>query len=283
MIFETRIPAAPLDAFVEYLWLYDDFAPLHTKEKFLPDASMELIIDLREHPKRLFHHDYSVRRAFRHSWLSGMQQDYLVIDSSPGSMMGAHFRPGGAWPFFARPLSEFAGQVVELESVIGRESDLVRDQLLSAPSANVKLSILERWLLRVGGDRLRPDPTVSFALERLMSLPVRLLVRELADAVGVSHKHLIQRFDCRIGMTPKQLDRVLRFQRAVRTLAGRRHGDVDWAALALDCGYYDQAHFINEFRQFSGITPTSYRKQMPQYANFLVVDPPSATSPESCP
>jgi hypothetical protein len=94
MILESHVPAAPLDQFIEFFWFYDEFSPSHSKEKLLPDGSMEFIIDLREHPKRLYdRNDYSRYTAFRHAWLSGAQAEYLIIDASPGSMLGAHFRP----------------------------------------------------------------------------------------------------------------------------------------------------------------------------------------------
>src|SRR6185369_11301319 len=123
MIFERLVPSPPLNAFVEFLWLYDDYAPSHSKEKLLPDGSMELIIDLRDHPKHKYdRQDFSHATPFRKYWLSGMQNEYIVIESSPGSMMGVHFRPGGAWPFFGMPLSEFSDQVIELDCVLGDDA-----------------------------------------------------------------------------------------------------------------------------------------------------------------
>src|SRR3954466_12149287 len=135
MIFHRHTPAPPLNAFVEFLWFYDDFAPAHRKEKLLPDGSMELIIDLRDHPKHKYdRHDLSRSTAYRKSWLSGMQNEFIVIEASAGSMMGVHFRPGGAWPFFGTPLSEFSDRVIELENILGAQADELRDQLLEAPT-----------------------------------------------------------------------------------------------------------------------------------------------------
>lgn len=278
MVFETYVPAPPLNRFVEFLWFYDDFTPLHTKEKLLPDASMELIIDLREHPKALYDPDDFTRSVkFRRYWLSGMQRKYLVIDASPGSMMGAHFRTGGAWPFFGAPLREFSDQVVELDCVLGSQAESLRERLLEEPDAKRKLRCLEKFLLKIGGTRLESDRSVDFALEQIMSLPVRLLMRDLASIMGVSQKHLIHLFDMRVGMTPKQVDRVVRFQKVVKGLGKADVRNLDWSRIAVDCGYYDQPHFINDFRLFSGLTPSAFLEQEWDYTNFLIVDPPSAT------
>lgn len=273
MIFKRHVPAPPLNSFIEFFWYYDGFAPDHTKEKLLPDGTMELIIDLREHPKHTYDpRSLKEKRAFRHSWLSGMHHDYIVISASPGSMMGAHFRPGGAWPFFGTPLSEFTDNVVEFDSVIGNQARLLRERLLAAPTPELKIEILEKFLLARGGDRLYPDRAVHFAIEQMISVPMRLLIRDLAAKVGISQKHLISLFDQRVGMTPKQLDKVLRFQKVIQTLAATKPTEVDWASVAIGCGYYDQAHFINDFQSFSGMTPTAYLAQQWEYSNYVIVE-----------
>ncbi len=273
MIFKRHIPATPLNSFVEFLWFYDGFAPDHTKEKLLPDGTMELIIDLRDHPKHTYDpRSLKEKRAFRKSWLSGMHHDYIVISALPGSMMGAHFRPGGAWPFFGAPLSEFTDNVVEFDSVLGNEAVFLRERLLAAPTPELKFEILEKFLLVRGGDRLYPDGAVHFAIDQMISVPMRLLIRDLAAKVGISQKHLISLFDQRVGMTPKQLDKVLRFQKVIQTLAATKPKEVDWVSVAIDCGYYDQAHFINDFQSFSGMTPTAYLAQQWEYSNYVIVE-----------
>jgi AraC-like DNA-binding protein len=273
MIYKRHVPVRPLNLFVEHLWFYDEYTSSHTKEKLLPDGTMELIIDLREHPKHTYEpRTLQVDREYRQAWLSGMHHDYIVIESSPGSMMGVHFRPGGAWPFFGRPLSEFTDDVVELQDVLGSEASFLRERLLAAPTAELKFAILERFLLLRGGDRLYPDRAVHFAVEQMISMPMRLLIRDLAAKVGISQKHLINLFDQRVGMKPKQLDRVLRFQRVIQTLSTTKPKEVDWVEVAMECGYYDQAHFIHDFQAFSGMTPTGYLAQQWEYSNYVIVE-----------
>jgi AraC-like DNA-binding protein len=273
MIFERLVPAPPLNSFVEFLWLYDDFAPSHSKEKLLPDGSMELIIDLRDHPKHKYdRHDFSKATPYRKYWLSGMQNQFIVIEASIGSMMGVHFRAGGAWPFFGMPLSEFSDQVVELDCVLGEDAaSSLRDRLLAEPTPRAKLRLLERFMLALGGDRLYPDRTVAHAVQQIMSLPMRLLIRDLASKIGISQKHLIHLFDQRVGMKPKQLDRILRFNRVIQSIA-KNPKEVDWASVALDCGYYDQSHFIHDFQAFAGMTPSDYLIHNWEYSNYVVVD-----------
>jgi|SRR5271166_91569 len=272
MIYLTRVPAAPLSSLVEFLWFYENLETDHVKEKLLPDASMELIIDLSEGPKKLYH-NYDLERysAYNRCWVSGMQRQFIVLGVEQGSsMMGAHFRTGGAAPFFGFPLSELAGNVVELDLIWKREILALREQLLETPSPGGKFDLLEAYLLAKAQARLQADMAVLAALRILRSWPA-LSLRELASRLGLSHKQMLARFDCRVGLTPKLTSRIFRFQRALAS-ANDAKAIPDWSDLAVDCGYYDQAHLIHEFRQLAGLTPSEYLRGRTDFPQYVAVE-----------
>jgi AraC-like DNA-binding protein len=272
MIYLTRVPKAPLSHFVELLWFYENLETDHAKEKLLPDASMELIIDLGEGPKKLYdNRDLERFSVYNRCWVSGMQRQFILLGVEQGSsMMGAHFRTGGAAPFFGFPLSELSGNVVELDLIWKREILALREQLLEMPSPNGKFNLLESYLIAKAQSRLEPDLAVSAALQTLRSWPV-LSLRELASRLGLSHKQMLARFDCRVGMTPKLTSRIFRFQKAL-SAANRATTTPDWSDLAVECGYYDQAHLIHEFRQLAGLTPSEYLRGRTDFPLYVVVD-----------
>ncbi|HEY7616139.1 MAG TPA: helix-turn-helix domain-containing protein [Terriglobales bacterium] len=272
MIYRLRVPQPPLSYFVENLWLYQDLEVNHSKEKLLPDAAMELIIDLGEGAKKLYdRRGLNCCSNYHRCWISGVQRQFLVIGTEQGSsMMGAHFRTGGAAPFFRFPVSELAGSVVELDLIWKREILALREQLLEAPSIDVKFNLLEAYLIAKAESRLEPDKTISAALATMRSWPVMPL-GELASRLGLSHKQMIARFDCRVGMTPKLTSRLIRFQGALASVS-RAKSAPEWSELALDCGYYDQAHFIHEFQEFAGMTPAEYSRKRTEYPNYVMVE-----------
>ncbi len=92
----------------------------------------------------------------------------------------------------------------------------------------------------------------------------------MAEELGVSQKHLIARFHKQVGLTPKSLLRVFRFQKVIQELEEK--GKVDWLQIVTDCGYYDQAHFIRDFYAFSGIRPGLYKNSRGEYTNYLPVE-----------
>jgi len=275
MIFRRHIPAEPLARFIEFFWFYEDLYPNHSREHVLPDGTFELIIDLRETPRKLFdREDWNRFTPFRRGWLSGAHSEYIIIDALPASsMIGAHFRPGGAAAVLGLPANEMCDQVVELDAFWGDDAWDLREQLLAARGSDAKFHLLEKFLL----SRLRRNKTneasqrkISWALERFSADPHALTIRSAAHQLGVSHKHFIEQFRRQVGLTPKLFCRVQRFQHVLSRINSRQM--VEWADVACACGYFDQAHFANDFRAFSGLNPTAYLSHNVEYPNFVPVD-----------
>lgn len=280
--YTARAPGPPLDRYVEIFWHYSGLQPDHSLEKILPDGAVELIIDLTDFPKRLHDpDDLRLARLYRDAWISGMRTEHLVIGADPGSsMMGVRFRPGGVGAFLPCPAAEIADRVIELDRIWGRASSSLRERLLEAPDARARFGIVEAFLHERYRDRFAPRPLVLEALERLRQTPGPLRVVDVAAELGVSQKHLIELFDRSVGLKPKAAHRVFRFVNALERIHG--HRGLNWSALALDCGYYDQSHFNREFRAFSGITPTEYEEHGGDLLFYVVLDrrehPPTGSS-----
>ena len=272
MIYRIRQPRRELAPFIENLWFYEDLQTGHSKEKLLPDASMELIIDLSEGPKKLYdNRDLESYTTFDQCWISGLQRKYIVLGVQQGaSMMGAHFRTGGAAPFFDFPISELAGEVIQLDSIWKREILCLREQLLEMGTPDQKFDLLESFLIAKAKSRLAPDLAVVKALQTLRSWPV-LPLKELASRLGLSHKQMLARFDSRVGATPKLASRIFRFQGAVHAMAEIEMAP-DWPDLAVRCGYYDQSHMIHEFQDLAGLTPTEYLRGRTQFPLYVALD-----------
>src|SRR5260370_23329202 len=161
-----HVPAPPLNRYVDFFWYYVDLSPDHDREHVLPDGTFELIINLQETPRKLFHRaDSTEHDAFKRGWISGAHSKFLVIDALPrSSMIGVHFKPGGASAFLGLPAGELAGQLVELDALWGRTGWDSRDQLLATRTAASKFGILERLLSeRLAPNKLRQRHSVAIA------------------------------------------------------------------------------------------------------------------------
>jgi AraC-like DNA-binding protein len=269
MLFQQRAPRPPLDTFVESIWICrNDPAPL-SLQWILPTGAAQLIVNLKEDETRLYDPAAPERcAAIDGSVLSGPYTRVQVIDSSEQEYVaGVAFRPGGTVPFIRFPVHETTDADVPLEALWGRAStQALRERLLESRDAIGALDVLEDALL---AEVRRPElhPAVAFALRSFDRLPGMASMAAVTDAVGMSAKRFIERFKVDVGMTPKRFCRVRRFQRAVTQ--AHRGRSVDWSGVALDCGYFDQAHFIHDFRSFAGMTPTQYLGAKTDFQNHV--------------
>ena len=278
MLFLNRIPAAPLDGPIASIWYCEGEPRPFALERVLPSGSAQLIVNLKEDQTRAYHVEDGTctMTSTSGSVLAGVSSRYGVIDTAEQECVaGVVFRPGGTGAFFAIPAHETRDADIPLELLWdrGRVSEL-RERLLAAASPEARLDAMERAMLE-SWRAATLHPAVGFALARFASRPETTSIAVVADRVGLSPKRFIERFKSAVGMTPKHYCRLLRFQRA---LGRAEQGfSVDWTRIALDCGYFDQSHFIHDFRSFSGITPTGYeagRTEFRNHVKFLQSDIP---------
>jgi AraC-like DNA-binding protein len=256
--FKICKPAPPLSAHVESLWIYKGIAAGGGTERILPTGTLELVINLRQ--DHLSFHDPD--RAGRVSRFSGAiisgAHGCGLIPRNPDQifLIGAHFKPGGAFPFLGLPAVEFADTHADLASVWGSSADPLRERLCEAKTSEQQFHILEHALLQ----RLRRDVEKHYAVQAALEIFERntegTKISETAKYVGLSQRRFIQAFKTEVGLTPKLFSRIQRFQRARITI--QRTSTPDWPGLALDLGYFDQSHLIREFVEFSGLSPTDY-------------------------
>lgn len=253
-----RMPRAPLAPFVEMLWLHEGYVRPHPRERLLPNATMELVIGLK---------DGARADDTRGTTLVGAHSQSWVLDTSEAiSVIGVHFKAGGGFPFFAMPAGELHNLRVPLDVVWGEGAASVVDQVRSAPTVDAKFDALESALL----DRARSfvrHPAVAFAVRELSRATAARSVGDVTDAIGMSQRRFLDRFRGEVGMAPKLFARVRRFQAVIATVHTLR--EVDWADVAATCGYFDQAHFIHDFRAFSGFTPAEYFALKSEHRNHV--------------
>ena len=246
-MFRHRVPEPPLSDHVAILWLYETPAPEHAQERLMPSGSMELVVDLREPA----------------TYLAGAHSQPAFLDTNKiVHVIGAHFRPGGAYALMTMPADALHNEGASLDDVWSRaEASELRERLLAAVDP---LDLFEQALIA----RLRRprNPMVRFAIEEFRRAKP---VGDVGQQVGVSQRTFISTFAREVGLTPKLYCRVRRFQRVLRMV--HRREDVDWSEVALACGYFDQPHLIRDFREFSGMSPSTYLDARTEHLNHVPV------------
>jgi len=185
-----------------------------------------------------------------------MTRALVFRDSVDTSYLGVRFRPGVAGVLFGIPASELTDERVPLAEV-WPESEAVCDALSRAPDTGARIrtiSVAVARRLLAAADT--PPPAVVAAAEQVVGARGRVAIAALAAELGVTRQHLARSFARHVGLSPKLLARVVRARHVVHCV--RRRGDVDWSALALEAGYYDQSHLIAELKELTGLAPSGW-------------------------
>jgi len=251
VLYVRRTPGPPLAAHVAELWCFAD-APPHAAERILPTGALELVINLDEDELRIYRGP-TVRR-YAGALVSGAYRSHFGIDTREhASIIGVHFRPGGAWPFLGVPPGALADTHVELAALWGPRAVELRERLCAAPTPDARFALLERALVDRLARARRSHAAVPAAIAALADGTTR--VAAVAAALGISPRRLTDIFTAEAGLAPKAFARIARFRRALAR--ARRERDPDWAQLAAACGYCDQSHLIRDFVALAGDPPTA--------------------------
>jgi AraC-like DNA-binding protein len=237
----------------------------------MPSGEPCIIFTLRDDPIRIYESDSFDRyTSYGNAVLSGARTEGFVIDTDQqDETFGIAFHPGGSFPFFHEPASETRNLTVRLDCFWGASVGRMRERLLAAHGAQQMFAIAERELLQRVRRPLALHKAVTLGRGEFCRAPHIAAITRVVDQTGLSQRRFIELFQDQIGITPKAFCRVRRFQRVLESVHGAR--EAEWAQVALDCGYYDQAHFIHDFRAFSGVTPGEYLKRATAHLNHVPV------------
>ena len=257
-IFKFYKPKAPLSKFVDSFWLYEGYVPENKAERILPTGTLELVVNLRQNELGFC----DAERPENCSRLSGAVvsgasgRGFAPDTAEEAFIIGVHFKPGGAFPFLGLPAGDLADTHVDLETLWGPSAGRLRERLCEARNSAERFQLLQEALLIRLCHGVEQHYAVSAALEMFGKNQAGPRVREAAKYLGLSQRRFIQVFKGEVGITPKLFSRIQRFQQT-RTFL-QHNASINLADLAVDLGYFDQSHFIREFLEFSGLSPTDY-------------------------
>jgi AraC-like DNA-binding protein len=242
--YEERRPPVHLANYIECFWTFETSAP-DSNHRVLPDGCTDLLISPSEsHPELT---------------VVGTMTSARVFELPKGQIIGVRFRPGMSSGFVRVSGAEIVDQRLALEDIWGARARHLAARLVDTSFASSRIALMEEHLTSQLSDQGALSPTQR-ALLWAEQMRGCVSIDELAYHSGLSPRQLRRNCHELTGLTPKQLCRALRFRHAATKASSAERGQ--WSDLALDCGYYDQAHFINEFRELSGLTPGEYYAAM---------------------
>jgi|SRR5699024_57381 len=244
-------PPAHLSSYVRFFWtLEGDSAYIHRR---MADVSPELIFHYKGQFNLL-----TPDEGDKSYFLSGIHGPSHTVSrfstNKSFGIFGAYLYPHVIPELFEIPTTEFKSEMVDMETLLGPDGRQLKDKMLSAPDNQARLTILSDYLsakLQVRSNK----PAVFEAIEHIIQQRGLIRVNEVASKCGLSERQFGRNFKKASGFTPKFFARIVRFQTAMESFGLETQ---TMAEIALKCGYYDQSHFIHEFKEFSGYLPGEF-------------------------
>lgn len=261
MEFKKILPSPALQPYVRCYWIFDvrqEDTPF--SQLLFPFGSFELIFNLFNAP----HMKMEQRSMFRQPgslYPGQFTRPFILSYTQPARCLGVSLHPWAGRLLFSIPAQEFTDQVNEMEDKSG-----LRERLLHCGSEAGLVAILESYLL----EKLKnyePDEVSSYIARYIIRNPCVPEIRNVVASLGYTRRRIEQRFLEATGLPMGRFIRKVRFQKTVHLL--RNENSLSLTQAGLEAGYYDQAHFIREFREFAGVSPSSFLKQTSEMQNFV--------------
>ena len=256
MKYAVHVPSPELQPFVKCFWtLEDDGAGEPARQRIIPDGCMEMIFHYGDPYKQYFEDGRSVIQP--RSFIFGQITRHLEIEPTGRSgIVAARFLPEGLAPFIPAPVSSLENKAVAIADLFGKNAEALERDVMAAAHTPQRIKLIEGFLIAQLADPQMIDTVARACVETIFETQGQLDVVQLADKMNINRRNMERRFTSVIGMSPKQLSKLVRLQTAMKIMEQGKFSSL--TSLAYETGYYDQAHFIKDFKEFTGVSPKSF-------------------------
>jgi AraC-like DNA-binding protein len=267
MEYKEYQPHHLLSAYIECYWsALADRPPFREQESLIPDGTIELMFNFGDDYAQIVDEK---KVQVKGSHIIGIRKQSLLISQThKQNIFSVRFKPGGSYPFFRIPAYLFSNTFITIDDLLTTDYTILEDQLANAKSNEARVQLMNLFLL-AKLDTL-PDAFLFVAKcsKALLQNPA-IKINDLACQFNTNYKMMERRFNTVLGLTPSELLKIKRFNDAVLAMYSCRHHSL--TDIAYECGYYDQSHFIREFKQLSHFTPREFLQE--QFTIVQVIQP----------
>ena len=270
MAYRERPPHSLLESTIESVWSFSDDSGAFadgSHHRVFPDGCIELIVH-RGRPFAWKPEGAPPRTQPDALVVGQLSEPMWLIPGATFDVIGLRFRPGAAIEALGGDLGELSDGVVPLDALWGAGARDVVDAVREAGTSAGAQRILETAILERLGRGPGPHPATRRVIDTILRARGRVRVDRLARDVGWTERHLERRFLREVGLLPKTFARTVRFQHLLQVLSAI--DEEDWAGIAWECGFSDQAHLIREVRRFTGATPARLSEEALKIARQFV-------------
>lgn len=256
MDYQTYKPSEELAYYVKCYWtLESPKEEIPEKQTIVPDGCMEMIFHYGDLYRQYLETGNSIIQP--KCFVIGQLTSPLAIEpTGKTGIFSVRFYPNGFLPFATIPVKEMENTAVSLEKLFTNDGQEIEQRILTANSTPERIKLIETFLLNRLADTVTIDRIVKSTVETILTANGQLSVDELSKQSKTNRRQLERKFSSAIGLSPKQLSKTIRLQATLKMLLTKKITSL--TALAYENEYYDQAHFIKDFKHLTGFTPKEF-------------------------
>lgn len=257
MVYQEYPVAEPLKPFVKVIWSMEGDEVSSPPMRILPDSCVELVIHFNRPYKTTYSNN--ITEVQPQSFVVAQMKNFIQI--APNGKIGmacVRFSASGAYHFFGVPMQEISNGFTDLKFVWKDLAHEIEEKVIDCKTTIKRIDIIQQCLLLQLSKNDKVDRVVDHCLDLIYASKGHLRIEDLSTATGMSNRQLVRKFNNGIGLSPKEFSRIIKFINSLHYL--KRQDMLYLSDAAYDCGYYDQAHFIRDFKEYSGLTPTEFLK-----------------------
>lgn len=267
MNYKTFQPGSELSTFVKCYWTLEiPKGKIPEKQRIVPDGCMEMIFHYGDLYKQYLDDENSIIQP--RCFVFGQITSHLDIEpTGKTGIFSVRFHPDGFTPFATLPIREMENKAVSLEILFDKDGMQLEKEILKAQTTTERIDIVEIFL---AGRLINPqsvDRIVEATVETMIGIHGKLSIDKLSQQININRRQLERKFSSVIGLSPKQLSKIIRLQSTLKMLLNKEFTSL--TALAYEGNYYDQAHFIKDFKEFTGLTPKDFYADNMKMSSFF--------------
>lgn len=255
---------------IEKLWVFENQRriPDASTKMIVPDGKIKLILPFRNGLSGQRQGMYKLSRQHQMT-LIGISDLPFIVDAeqdAPSGIIGVEFTTIGAYRFFNLKQSDLKNRIFKLEELLGKVVRNLEIQIAEKEKLNDKIRLLQEYLISQFA-KTQPDTVFEFCVQQIKKTNGGISVKQLEKATGYSSRWLNMKFEENVGMSPKSLCAIIRFQAIYQALLS--HPPSILQNKAYYDLYYDQSHFIREFKRFTGTSPTKFETRISEFGKIF--------------
>lgn len=256
MIYQTFEPGQELSTIIKCYWtLESPEEKTPEKQTIVPDGCMEMIFHYGDMYSQYLENGNKLIQP--RCFVFGQLTRPLEIEpTGETGIFSVRFHHNGFLPFATMPLKEMENKAVSLEKLFGEDGQIIEQKIIDAKSTAERINLIETFLLNRLKDYKTIDRIVKSTVETILTANGQLSIDELSKKMNINRRQLERKFSSAIGLSPKQLSKTIRLQATLHRLLNKKFTSL--TALGYENEYYDQAHFIKDFKELTGYTPGEF-------------------------